>query len=259
MSRQLVSLVNTVTCETDAMEKEEKLDGGQFLWLGCRSKLLGYQRARDRFSLGTGSKQRRVRRRRRAVSATYLPAGAHLRSLSVLAPSIHSRRSPEQGGLSFLSEESQVPSATFCRSGKQSTVERAASAVREGALQRTAPCPPAAEGSSQASFKTSQHAESNPTYVFDNQRSLLAALWLRSKQNVPSRVGTSETLRDGRQHTAPQGSCATDSSGPMAANHWRERRNSGSIAGAARLGGPRRIAGQRETSTQGTSYRRRSR
>ena len=70
MSRQQVSLVNTVTHETDAMEKGEKLDGGQFLSPGCRPQL-GYQRASGRLSLGTGSKQRRVRRRRRAVSARF--------------------------------------------------------------------------------------------------------------------------------------------------------------------------------------------
>ena len=39
-------------------------------------------------------------------------------------------------------------------------------------------------------------------------------------------------------YTAPPRWFAAHPSGPMGANHGRERRNSGSIAGAARLGGP---------------------
>ena len=75
-----------------------------------------------------------------------------------------------------------------------STAEGAAPAVRaaqEGALQRTGPASPAAGGSNQ-----SQHAESNPMNVCDNQRSLLAAFWSRSKWKVPSHVGTSEAFVD---------------------------------------------------------------
>ena len=52
VSREQVSPVSTVTRETDAMEKEETLDGGHFLSLGCRSQLQGCQRARGPIFLG---------------------------------------------------------------------------------------------------------------------------------------------------------------------------------------------------------------
>ena len=105
---------DTVTRETDAMEKEGKLDGGHFLSLGCKSKLLGHQRARNRFSLGTCSQQRqRVRRRRRAVSAVLNAPGA-LSSLIVRTCQGHpSGEISLAGRIGFLSEESQTPSATF--------------------------------------------------------------------------------------------------------------------------------------------------
>ena len=51
--------------------------------------------------LGTGSKQQRARRRRRAVSAAFPAAGAHLRSSSIPAPAVPPRKSPVQGGLAF--------------------------------------------------------------------------------------------------------------------------------------------------------------
>ena len=65
-----------------------------------------------------GSEDRRARCRRRAVSAALLAPRADVRSLSVPVPSIHSRKSPEQRGLGFLSEEKTTPSATSCHDGK---------------------------------------------------------------------------------------------------------------------------------------------
>ena len=47
------------------------------------------------------------------------------------------------------------------------------------------------------SSSLSRNAESNPTCVNDSQRSLLAAFWLRSQQNFPSHVGSSEAVGGG--------------------------------------------------------------
>ena len=59
-------------------------------------------------------------------------------------------------------------------------------------------------------------------HAIQNTWYLPAAFWFRYKQQVLPHVGTSEAVGNGRRYTAPQGSCATHSGSPVAANHFLE-------------------------------------
>ena len=167
--------------------------------------------------MGTGSKQRRVRRRRRAFQPRFLLQElifAHGPYLPVHA----SEKISCAERIGFLSEESEAPSAKFCRSWKQSTTEGAASAVRatqEGALQRAGSCRPC-----RAAKPSSRKRRSLP--ALNSGRDALRA----TEAEGPISCRHFQSLE---RCTLIRGS----------ANHGRERSNSGcSIARAARLGGP---------------------
>ena len=94
--RQQILQVRTVIRELDAMSS------------GCRLQPHGYQRARDRFPLGAGSKQRRARRRRGAVPKAFFAVGAHLCSLSVRAAAVSPWESAVQSGLAFSERDCRL-------------------------------------------------------------------------------------------------------------------------------------------------------
>ena len=189
MSRQQVSLVWTVTREFDAMEKEKKADGGQFLggdriFLDVSEQEIDSSLVpvpnNDEFSADAGPfRPRFLLQELIFAHCPYLP-------------------SPSTRG-NLLSR------ADWLSLGGIANTECDIKPMREilNFWTRSVGEEPARDSPKQKS----QHAEKNSTVVHVNQRSLPAAIWLRSKQKVPSRVGTSETPGDGRTCTTPPGLC----------------------------------------------------
>ena len=124
---------------------------------------------------------------------------------------------------------SQAASVPFCRSWSFLTIEDTAGAVgaaQVSALRRAGPCwhgrlqadpdencQKARRGFRRAFLNASvfagtdsfsRNVESDLGCVNNCQRFLLAAFWLRPQQSFPSHVGSSNALRDGHPHTAPQ-------------------------------------------------------
>ena len=104
VSSQQVALVFVLICESDAMEKEKKLDSGRIFSPGCRPQAHGHLRVADHLSRSAASKQRRARRRSHAILTAFPAAGDSLRSLpirTVLQPAAPPRKFLVQGRLAL--------------------------------------------------------------------------------------------------------------------------------------------------------------